>query len=149
MLSGFLKNSHLITESAREFDKNNLKNCETQYKIFLRQIERESNAPWNSTIITDGTIIDNLAYIDAFCGYERNIWSLALNWINTYDIIFFCHSDGIPIEDDGFRYTEPKFRTEIENTLLKLYKNNYIKIYEVKGSKEERIDKVLNNILFK
>jgi len=146
MLSKYFKNPYLITESAREFDKNDLKNCETQYKIFLRQIERELNAPWNSTIITDRTIMDNLAYIDAFCGYERNLWSLALNWINTYDFIIFCHGDGIPIEDDGFRLTEPEFRAKIENMLLKLYKNNYIKIHEVKGSIEERFDSILKRI---
>jgi len=143
VLSKYFKNSYLITESAREFDKNDLKNCETQYKILLRQIENELRAPHNCTVITDRTVIDNLAHTEEYCGYNRDLYSLVLNWIQTYDFIIFCHSDGVPLEDDGFRFTDPNFRIELENKMLKLYKNNDIKICEVKGSIEEQIKTIL------
>lgn len=133
-------------EPSRKFKYEDLKLCNTQLKIFLNQIYREISCRAD-IVITDTTVIDNYIYYTAACKYNNQIIKLVRPWINTYDIIFFSKTDGIPLIDDGFR-PDNNERLRIEKELLDFYKYEYVNNYvELTGNEDERRNKIINTVI--
>ena len=104
---------------------------------------------YDENIITDRTLIDVMAFtalaktIPLTFSYTFN--DLCHDLISEYDYIFYISPDGVDIEDNGVRTTDPEYRESIDNEIKKIIKEKrgYIKnLVELKGSIEERVDKV-------
>ena len=107
----------------------------------------------NEKIITDRTVIDVMAFTknaktidfkdkEYFEDYARI-------FVGEYDYIFYISPDGIPIEDNGVRETDEKYRDVINETILHLlrtYGHRCENVIMLKGSTEERIEKILDSI---
>jgi hypothetical protein len=64
-----------------------------------------------------------------------------------YDIIFYVSPEGVDIENNGIRETDPEYRDRIDSSIkwfLKFYPPK--RLVEIKGSTEERIDIILNEL---
>lgn len=101
----------------------------------------------NSNYISDRSLIDAFAYMDASKNISDNDKAKLLNYyesfIELYDCIFY-----IPIEfeaeEDGIRVTDKDYQKEIDENILK-YINKYnskVKIITITGSIEERLIKI-------
>ena len=104
---------------------------------------------YDENIITDRTLIDVMAFtalaktIPLTFSYTFN--DLCHDLISEYDYIFYISPDGVNIEDNGVRTTDPEYRESIDNEIKKIIKDKrgYIKnLVELKGSIEERVEKV-------
>ena len=104
---------------------------------------------YDENIITDRTLIDVMAFtalaktIPLTFSYTFN--DLCHDLISEYDYIFYISPDGVNIEDNGVRTTDPEYRESIDNEIKKIIKDKkgYIKnLVELKGSVEERVKKV-------
>ena len=104
---------------------------------------------YDENIITDRTLIDVMAFtalaktIPLTFSYTFN--DLCHDLISEYDYIFYISPDGVNIEDNGVRTTDPEYRESIDNEIKKIIKDKrgYIKnLVELKGSVEERVEKV-------
>ena len=104
---------------------------------------------YDENIITDRTLIDVMAFtalaktIPLTFSYTFN--DLCHDLISEYDYIFYISPDGVDIEDNGVRTTDPEYRESIDNEIKKIIKDKrgYIKnLVELKGSVEERVEKV-------
>jgi hypothetical protein len=64
-----------------------------------------------------------------------------------YDIIFYVSPEGVDIENNGIRETDPEYRDRIDKS-IKWFLNIYPpkRIVEIKGSTEERITTILNEL---
>ena len=104
---------------------------------------------YDENIITDRTLIDVMAFtalaktIPLTFSYTFN--DLCHDLISEYDYIFYISPDGVDIEDNGVRTTDPEYRESIDNEIKKIIKDKrgYIRnLVELKGSVEERVEKV-------
>lgn len=99
---------------------------EAQRWIFHRQmIEELELSARNEIVICDRTILDPLAYSErAGLGDLVDAYMpAALEWMETYDEIYFLRPNGI-IAADGFRDTDPQFQKEID-AILERYVNAF------------------------
>ena len=105
----------------------------------------------HENIITDRTIWDVSAFtlssksIDWFV--KRDFVEAAMNLRNQYDIVFYVSPEGVPLEDNGIRTIDAEYRDKIDWTIkeaLEEYKPN--KLIYIKGTTEERIATILQNI---
>lgn len=105
-------------------------------------------------IITDRTIIDVMAFTRlaksiphyVCADFEKTMHHL----INEYDYIFYISPEGLPIEDNGVREINPKYRMEIDKEIQKIingYRNKMVNFHTISGSTEERI-KQIKGIIF-
>jgi len=106
-------------------------------------------------IITDRTIIDVMAF--AKCSKSMNyleaqdFCDFAANMLYEYDYIFYVSPEGVEIEDNGVRETDAAYRKTIDETiqlLLNRYSHRIKNLVKIKGSTEERIAEIINNIDF-
>ena len=104
---------------------------------------------YDENIITDRTLIDVMAFtalaktIPLSFSFIFN--DLCYDLLKEYDYIFYISPDGVDIEDNGVRTTDPKYRESIDNEIKKIIKDKrgYIRnLVELKGSVEERVEKV-------
>jgi nicotinamide riboside kinase len=64
-----------------------------------------------------------------------------------YDVVFYVSPEGVPIEDNGVRTIDAEYRTKIDWVIkesLEEYKPS--KLVYIKGTTEERIATILQNI---
>jgi len=104
-------------------------------------------------VITDRTVIDVMAFtlnansiniIDK-AGFEMYAQCL----LNEYDYIFYISPEGVEIEDNGVRTTDPIYRDQIDQTIqqiLRIYGDKIKSYKEIKGSTQERIEAILQHI---
>ena len=116
--------------------------------VFLAERASELLQP---NIITDRTIWDVCAFtfsaksIDWFA--KRSFVESAMFLRDQYDIVFYVSPEGVPIEDNGVRTIDAEYRTKIDWVIkesLEEYKPN--KLVYIKGTTEERIATILQNI---
>lgn len=118
---------------------------------FIFMAERASEL-LQEKIITDRTVYD----VCAFTLSAKSIkWTDKVNFVKTaiplaqkYDVIFYVSPEGVEIEDNGVRTTDPIFRDKIDQIIqetLKEYPPQ--KLITLKGSTEERI-KQIKEVLF-
>jgi nicotinamide riboside kinase len=105
----------------------------------------------NENIISDRTIYD----VCAFTFSSKSMaWSdketlvktgMLLN--NKYDIIFYVSPEGVEIEDNGIRTTDPDYRMKIDAVIKAMLKEYPpVRVVELSGSTEERCTKILQSI---
>jgi GTPase SAR1 family protein len=103
-------------------------------------------------IVTDRTIIDVMAF--TYCSDKTNIINAedfefyAKRFVSQYDYLFYISPKGLPMEDNGVRETDLKYRKSIDTTIQQLlfrHRHNYINL---SGTTEERIGQVLKEIQF-
>ena len=104
---------------------------------------------YDENIITDRTLIDVMAFtalsktIPLTFSYAFN--DLCYDLLQEYDYIFYISPDGVDIEDNGVRTTDPEYRESVDKEIKKIIKEKkgYIKnLIELNGSVEERVNKV-------
>jgi len=102
-------------------------------------------------IITDRTIYDVMAFTfsaESISDFEkRDFADLMFRLAKEYDIVIYVSPEGVEIEDNGVRTIDAKYRDSIDNA-IKLMLNEWppVKLIEVKGSTEERIDTIISNL---
>jgi deoxyadenosine/deoxycytidine kinase len=108
----------------------------------------------NPNIITDRTIIDVMAFTRLANSIPHYIAAdyenLYKHLIPEYDYIFYISPEGIEIEDNKVRTTDPIYRIKVDKEIQKTisqYRNKIKHYYQISGSTEERIEQI-KNILF-
>lgn len=102
-------------------------------------------------VLTDRTIWDVCAFtlsaksIDWFA--KRSFVEAAMHLRDQYDVVFYVSPEGVDIEDNGVRTIDAEYRNKIDWAIkesLEEYKPK--KLIYIKGSTEERIATILQNI---
>jgi GTPase SAR1 family protein len=108
----------------------------------------------NENILTDRTVIDVMAFTHAAQSInftEKDSFDeLASTLLGEYDYIFYVSPEGVAIEDNSVRETNPEYRDLIDFTILHIIRtyNHKIKnLIEISGTTEERIEKI-KSVLF-
>jgi GTPase SAR1 family protein len=108
---------------------------------------------FHENLLTDRSIIDVMAFTNlakSISTFEKQEFEfLYSNIIGDYDYVFYISPEGIEIEDNGVRATDPKYRLEIDNeikTLLGDYIMSIKNYHEISGSTPERIKQILEII---
>jgi nicotinamide riboside kinase len=98
-------------------------------------------------IITDRTVYD----VSAFTLSAKSIdWPVKIRFVELimslykeYDVIIYVSPEGIEIEDNGVRTTDAEYRNKIDSVIKEiLIEWPPVKLIEVKGTTEERINKI-------
>lgn len=111
--------------------------------IFLGERSLELMYP---KLITDRTAIDVAAF--TWCAQsisvteKYNFMGNSLSLAKYYDYIFYVSPEGVEIEDNSVRTTDPDYRMKIDETIKSILKENIIKHYLLKGTTEQRIDDI-------
>ena len=115
---------------------------------FVFLAERASEL-FHDNIITDRTVIDVMAFtrLAKSIPYYMadDVCQAASYLIKEYDYIFYISPKGIEIEDNGVRTIDPEYRKEVDleiKGLLNKYSSTSQRIIKLKGSTEERIQKI-------
>lgn len=121
-----------------------------QFIIMLFQLmEEQKNNIIDSFTICDRTLLDHFLYTIYFHKKqfkqheELLIQSLLMDYMNTYDIIFYIPVE-FAIEDDSVRITQEDFQKNID--LLILDYLNKISFVKISGDITTRIDCALNSL---
>jgi nicotinamide riboside kinase len=126
-------------------------NTDSSVKGQLIFIAERASELFNDNLLTDRTVYDVCAFTKEAKSIKINeklaLFEAALLLSNQYDIIFYISPEGIPIEDNGIRTTDPEYRNRIDKS-IKWFLNTYKpkRLVEIKGSIEERIATILNEL---
>jgi len=100
-------------------------------------------------LITDRTVIDVMAFtrlaqsIPYFMADALN--DAVSHLLREYDYIFYVSPEGVPLEDNGVRTIDAKYRKEVDKEIQKLilkHKTKFKSYHELSGTTEERIEKI-------
>lgn len=102
-------------------------------------------------IITDRTVYDVAAFTLSAKSIEWNekryLTDLLMSFRKDYDIIIYVSPEGIELEDNGLRSTDPEYRDKIDFVIKEmLVEYPPTKLIEVKGSIEERINTIISQL---
>jgi nicotinamide riboside kinase len=104
-----------------------------------------------TNMITDRTVWDVCSFTIAAktipWEQKQKFVESAQSLMNYYDLVIYVSPDGVPIEDNGVRTIEPKYREQIDKVIIEMldeFKPN--KLIKVKGTTEERINIILSHI---
>ena len=102
-------------------------------------------------IITDRTVIDVMAFTKAAKSIDHHeaedFVHLATRLLPEYDHIFYVSPEGVDIEDNSVRETDPEYRDLIDfniQHLLQSHAHRFKSVHTISGSTEERIKQILN-----
>jgi len=123
----------------------------TQIMIIAEHIKNVySNTAENC--IFDRCILDGVVYTQWLKQQDQvkgGTYLTAVNVFNDliskYDIIFYTSPEDVPLEDDGERSVNVKFRDEIIN-LFKIYMSNLDNVITLRGTVEERLITIKNTL---
>jgi len=103
----------------------------------------------NEDIITDRTILDVMAFTMNAKSIDMvesdRFEEYASQFLSEYDYIFYISPDGLPIEDNGVRETNERFRDIIDFTivtLMKRYGHKMNNVIQIKGTTKQRIKQI-------
>jgi len=106
----------------------------------------------HDNIITDRTIIDVMAFTQCASSIDSidktTFEEYARNFIREYDYIFYVSPEGVDMEDNGVRETNPEYRNLIDYTIQDILSAQSIRaknIITITGTTEERITQILNS----
>ena len=115
---------------------------------FVFLAERASEL-FHDNVITDRTVIDVMAFTrlaKSIPYYMADDLCQAASYlIKEYDYIFYISPKGVEIEDNGVRTIDPEYRKQVDleiKNLLNKYAFKNQRIIKLKGSTEERIQKI-------
>jgi GTPase SAR1 family protein len=147
------KDYHVATERSKYLRDQgiSLNDDSTTKGQFVFAAERSLELMYDD-LLTDRTIYD----VCAFTMSAKSIsWADKIKLIESfitikddYDVIIYVSPEGIDIEDNGVRITDPEYRTKIDfviKGLLKEYPPK--KLIEIKGTTEERINLIIPHII--
>ncbi len=119
--------------------------------IFLAERATELMVP---NIITDRTIWD----VCAFTALAKSIPDhqkydfehTAMNLKQEYDLVVYVSPEGVDIENNGVRETNPEYRDQIDYQIKNiLERHSPTNLLLVKGSTEERVKAIIDHIYIK
>jgi len=124
--------------------------------------EHYSRLHLGENLLLDRSALDGIAYTkavllsDSYQGEcsENYVWSLQRlyeDMIFKYDVIFYVKPE-LPLLEDGIRATDQKFFDVVVkyfNELIVTAKSNGVKIVEISGSIEQRIQKITEYLVGK
>jgi GTPase SAR1 family protein len=100
-------------------------------------------------IITDRTVIDVMAFSLSATSINHiqaeDFVDFANHLIPEYDYLFYVSPEGIQMEDNGVRETDLEYRNKIDleiRILIRKYQHKIKNFVEIKGTTEERVNKV-------
>lgn len=104
-----------------------------------------------SNIITDRTVYDVCAFTlsaKSIGNYDKQRFvELLMEIRSDYDAIIYVSPEGIDIENNGVRTTDPIYREKIDATILAMLKEfPPKKLIAVKGTTEERIATIISQL---
>jgi nicotinamide riboside kinase len=104
-------------------------------------------------MITDRTIIDVMAFCELSKSMSKaekqHINGVLWHLIKEYDVIFHITDLSVPMEDNGVRETNEDYRLSIHqkiSSILGMHRLMPGKVVEIKGTTEERINKIKETI---
>jgi nicotinamide riboside kinase len=105
----------------------------------------------HENLITDRTVYDVAAFT---CSAKSIDWTTKryfcealLELRDDYDVIIYISPKGMPIEDNGVRETDEKYRETIDTVILNMLEEfKPKKLITVEGSTEERISAILTSL---
>ncbi len=109
---------------------------------------------FQENMITDRSVIDVMAFTKASKEinyiHKEGFVKYAAHFISDYDFIFYIDPEGVPLEKNGVRSTDKKYREEI-NTQIKFFIDIYHprlkNFHTIKGgSVDERVEFVLDKL---
>ena len=105
---------------------------------------------WTSNLtrkkyLSTRSIIDPIVY-SAVLGYESESKRLEKIWQDNLDIAkearYFYIPIEFPVEDDGVRFTDEKFRKEVDIQLINFLNKYDIRYFVLNGPVEQRFDRI-------
>ena len=123
-------------------------NTDSTFKGQLVFTAERSAELMQKNIITDRTIIDVMAFCalsEAMNAEEKNSLKNTLKYlIKEYDVIFYIDDLSIPIEDNGIRETNKKYRIAIDDKIKEIISeyNDQCIIMNISGTTEDRVNRI-------
>ena len=99
-------------------------------------------------IITDRTIIDVMAFCELSksmnIAEKQHINGVLWHLIKDYDIIFHIDDLSVPIEDNGIRETDERYRVYIDDKIREIISEHKDKcfIFDISGTTEDRVNRI-------
>jgi len=102
-------------------------------------------------IITDRTVYDVCAFTLSAksIGWteKRYFTEILMSLRNDYDMIIYVSPEGVDIEDNGVRTTDPEYREKIDFTIREMLESYPPKkLIKIKGTTEERINIIISQL---
>jgi len=102
-------------------------------------------------IITDRTVYDVCAFTLSAksIGWteKRYFTEILMSLRNDYDVIIYVSPEGVDIEDNGVRTTDPEYREKIDFTIREMLESYPPKkLIKIKGTTEERINTIISQL---
>ena len=123
-------------------------NTDSTFKGQLVFAAERSAELMQEKMITDRTIIDVMAFCalsEAMNVEEKNTLKNTLkHLIKEYSVIFYINDLSIPIEDNGIRETDEKYRVYIDDKIKEIiseYRDQCI-IIDISGTTEDRVNRI-------
>ena len=113
---------------------------------FVFMAERASEL-LQENIITDRTVYDVCAFTFSAqsieWSYKETFVKAAIPLAAMYDIIFYISPEGVELEDNGVRTTDPEYRLKIDMVIQAML-NEYPpqRMVKISGTTEERIEQI-------
>ena len=123
-------------------------NTDSTFKGQLVFAAERSAELMQEKIITDRTIIDVMAFCalsEAMNIEEKNTLKNTLSHlIKEYNVIFYIDDLSIPIEDNGIRETDERYRVYIDDKIKELISehNDQCIIMNISGTTEDRVNQI-------
>ena len=123
-------------------------NTDSTFKGQLVFTAERSAELMQKNIITDRTIIDVMAFCalsEAMNIEEKNSLKNTLKYlIKEYDVIFYIDDLSIPIEDNGIRETNERYRVYIDDKIKEIISeyNDQCIIMNISGTTEDRVNRI-------
>ena len=123
-------------------------NTDSTFKGQLVFTAERSAELMQKNIITDRTIIDVMAFCalsEAMNAEEKNSLKNTLKYlIKEYDVIFYIDDLSIPIEDNGIRETNERYRVYIDDKIKEIISeyNDQCIIMNISGTTEDRVNRI-------
>ena len=123
-------------------------NTDSTFKGQLVFAAERSAELMQEKIITDRTIIDVMAFCalsEAMNIEEKNSLKNTLSYlIKEYSVIFYINDLSVPIEDNGIRETDEKYRVYIDDKIKEIiseYRDQCI-IIDISGTTKDRVNRI-------
>ena len=123
-------------------------NTDSTFKGQLVFAAERSAELMQEKMITDRTIIDVMAFCalsEAINIEEKNTLKNTLSHlIKEYDVIFYIDDLSIPIEDNGIRETDERYRVYIDDKIKEIiseYRDQCI-IIDISGTTKDRVNRI-------
>ncbi len=145
-------NYEIATERSKYLrDQGIALNSDSTFKGQLVFAAERSLELMKENIITDRTVYDVSAFTLSAKSIEwwvrETFVQLIMQLHKEYDVIIYVSPEGIEIEDNGVRTTNSEYRDKIDEVIKEmLVEWTPVKLIEVKGTTEERINKIKETI---